>query len=341
MRAAAGGLPRVSVVMPVRDGADHLQESLRSILQQTEPAFELIAVDDGSLDETACILDEHPDTRLRVVRRPREGIAQALNAGLAIARAPYVARMDADDIAHPDRLRRQADYLDDHLEVGLAAARARYLGDRDANRGLALWLDWSNALDTHEAIARERFVESPLVHPTVMFRRALVDSHGGYRSGDFPEDYELWLRWLEAGVRMAKLPQSLLDWRERPQRLTRTDPRYSVDAFFRMKAPYLARWLEARNPHHPRVVIWGAGRVTRRRLTPLLAGLEVEAWVDIDPKKIGWLVDSAPVVAPAELPPPDEAFVLVAVGKRGARALIETELRNRGYEVGRTCLFCA
>jgi hypothetical protein len=250
--------------------------------------------------------------------------------------------MDADDIAAPERLRRQADCLDRYPGVGLLASRVEYLGDRAAHRGLALWIDWTNSLVSPEGIARERFVESPFVHPSVMFRREVVHQHGGYRYGPFPEDYELWLRWLEAGVGAAKLDEPLLQWRERPERLTRTDPRYSTEAFVQTKAPYLVRWLAAHNPHHPQVIVWGAGRSTRRRLKPILdLGLEVQAWVDIDPKKIGWRVDGARVLPPAAIPPPSEAFVLVAVGKRGARVLIETELRRQGRMPGRDCLFCA
>ncbi len=98
---------------------------------------------------------------------------------------------------------------------------------------------------------------------------------------------------------MAKLPDQLLSWREREQRLTLKDARYSPEAFFACKAPYLGRWLEQHNPHHPRVVVWGAGRASRRRLQPLIeTGVEVEAYVDIDPKKIGWRVGGAPVLAP-------------------------------------------
>ena len=333
---------RISVLLPIYNEEAHLAAALASLSDQTETNFEILAVDDGSTDGSPQILADCPDPRLRVIRREQAGIVAALNDGLAQARAPYIARMDADDVARPDRLRLQADFLDAHPEVGLVASRVDYLGDREAHRGLALWLDWTNNLRSPEAIARERFVESPLVHPSVMFRRELFERHGGYRDGPFPEDYELWLRWLEAGVRMAKLGEPLLQWRERPERLTRTDPRYSVDGFFRAKAPYLARWLAEHNPHRPKVIVWGAGRVTRRRLAPVLAeGLEVQAWVDIDSKKIGWSLEGVPVIAPGSLPSPGDAFVMVAVGKRGARELIETELRRQGYEPGRDCLFCA
>src|SRR5207247_9233486 len=127
-------------------------------------------------------------------------------------------------------------------------------------------VDWSNTLLSHQEISLARFVESPVVHPSVMFRRELIDRLGGYAEGQFPEDYELWLRWLEAGVRFEKLPEALLRWRDRDARLSRSDPRYDSEAFYRMKAIYLARWLAANNRHHPKIVVCGAGRLTRRRV---------------------------------------------------------------------------
>ncbi len=254
----------------------------------------------------------------------------ALNRGIAHSLGRYIARMDADDLAHPDRLRVQADYLDTNPADGLVASRVRYLGDAAANRGLALFVDWTNSLITTKDIAFNRFIESPVVHPSVMFRRDLVERYGGYREGDFPEDYELWLRWMDAGVRFAKLPQTLLDWRDRGDRLTRVDPRYDPDAFFRVKAPYIARWLERRNPRHPDVVVWGAGRTARKRFAYLeREGVRATAFVDIDPKKIGQRVAGLPVLGPDDIP--DGAFVLIYVGKRGARQLIEARLGGRAY----------
>jgi hypothetical protein len=217
-----------------------------------------------------------------------------------------------------------------------------YLGDRSQNQGLALFVDWTNTLLDPKAISLNRFVESPLIHPTALFRRELVVRYGGYRAGDFPEDYELWLRWLEAGVHIEKLDQSLLEWRDRPDRLTRRDPRYTTAAFFRAKAPYLGRWLKANNPHHPRTLVWGAGRTTRLRLRPLFdLGVTVGAWIDIDPNKIGWSVNGSPVLSPAELPDPADCFVLAAVGKRDARGLISAELVSRGFELGQNYICCA
>jgi hypothetical protein len=224
----------------------------------------------------------------------------------------------------------QAEYLDAHADVGLVASRVEFAGNRQAQRGLALFVDWTNDLLTPADIARARFIETPVVHPSVMFRNELIGLYGGYRSGEFPEDYELWLRWLDRGVKFAKLPQFLLEWTDRQDRLTRSDPRYGAEAFFRVKAPYIARWLAVNNPAHPRVVVWGAGRTARRRFRYLAAeGVEPIAYVDIDPKKIGWKIAGVPVISADEIP--GAALVLIYVGKRGARRLIENYLGDRPY----------
>lgn len=170
----------------------------------------------------------------------------------------------------------------------------------------------------------------------------LPERHGGYRSGDFPEDYELWLRWLEAGVRMEKLPEALLSWRDSPARLSRRDPRYAPDAFHRVKAGYLARWLARHNARHPEIVLWGAGRVTRRRARLLEAeGIVIAAYVDIDPRKVGRAIEGRPVIAPSALPAPGACFVVAAVASAGAREQIEQALICAGYRAGRHYILAA
>ena len=336
--------PKISVVLPVRDEEELLPGTLESLLRQSEPDFEVIAVDDGSSDGTAGILAGFAarDQRIKPAAQDRAGIVTALNRGLAEARGALIARIDADDIAHPDRLRLQAGFLDRAPETGLVASRVEYLGDARKNAGLAHFVDWTNTLTSPERISLYRFVESPIIHPSVMFRRELAGQYGDYRDGPFPEDYELWLRWMEKGVRMAKLDETLTQWRDRPGRLTRTDSRYSVEAFYRTKAPYLHRWLERHNPRHPSVTVWGSGRASRQRLKFLTdLGVRVEAFVDIDPRKIGYQIGGADVIWPDALPGPGNCFVLSWVASRGARDEIEEELGQRGFRLGEHYLPCA
>lgn len=333
--------PDISVVMPVYNAAVTLGRAVASVVAQDERSWELVAVDDGSDDGSPALLQQAAaqDSRIRVISAPHGGIVSALNRGLAAARGGYVARMDADDTSRPSRLRLQRQVLDTSREVGLVSCLVD-VERREDNRGYCRYVDWLNAQITPAQIAVNRFVESPLAHPTVMFRRELVAEHGGYRDGDFPEDYELWLRWLEAGVVMTKVSEPLVTWQDRPSRLTRTDARYREDAFYRCKSPYLARWLAAQGVGE--VWVWGAGRRTRKRAGLLTAhGVAIAGYVDIDPDKVGRMVGDRQVVTPDELPRPGSAFVLVYVANTGAREEISAWLDGHGYRSGRDYLCCA
>jgi glycosyltransferase involved in cell wall biosynthesis len=340
--------PVVSVVLPVRNGAATLARAVESVRAQTFAAWELVIVDDGSTDGTAEIAAAaaRADARVRVVRPAagEAGVVAAYAAGIAAARGRFVARIDADDEAHPERLAEQTAFLEraGHGGIGVVGSLVAFGGDRDAQAGYAHHVDWTNTLVTPEQIAAQRFVESPLVNPSAMFRRELWAAHGGCRDGDFPEDYELWLRWLDAGVRIAKVPRVLLTWHDAPTRLTRTDARYGPEAFFRVKACWIARELARSGGGRP-VWVWGAGRHTRKRAAHLAAhGVTIAGYIDVDPKKLGRLGGTgAPVIGPDALPPAGEITVLGYVTTRGAREFCQALLDARGYAEGRDFWMCA
>lgn len=330
--------------MPVRNASESLERAVWSICNQTLKDWELIAVDDYSDDATVALLEKlgRSEPRIRLVKNKARGIVSALDTGLELARGRFVARMDADDYSHADRLEAQTKFLETHPEIGVAGCLVRFGGDRRGCAGLALYVDWLNTLVSHEQIWLNRFIESPLAHPSVMFRRELANKFGTYRHGDFPEDYELWLRWIEAGVRMAKVPRELLIWHDSPRRLSRTDPRYRPEAFYKCKAEYLARWLKANLAGNRRVMVWGAGRETRLRAEHLTAcGVEINGYIDIDPRKQGRCFRDRNVIGPESLPRPHEAFVLGYVSKRGARELIRARLADAGYIEGQDFIMAA
>lgn len=331
-------MPRVSVTLPCYNCEATVGRAVRSLLAQTLDDFEVVAVDDGSTDGTAAVLSElaRRDERVRVVTIPHGGVVTAANTAIAEARAPYIARMDADDEALPERLAAQAALLDERPDVGLAGCRVRFGGCRESCAGYAHYVDWTNTLLDHESISLNRFVEFPVPNPSIMFRRESVEAYGPYRDGDFPEDYDLLLRWLESGVVAAKVDAELMIWNDPPTRLSRNHPKYTVEAFYRTKTGYLARWLEQSNPHHPEVHILGSGRTTRKRADLLKDhGIRFVAYYDVDPKKVGHVVNGVPVVHREHVPAPEKAFCLSYVGSRGAREDIAAFLEARGYILGR------
>ena len=327
--------PAISVLMPCYNAAATLDEAVESILGQTRKDIELIAVNDGSSDGSGDLLEawEGRDVRVTVLQRSHEGLIEALNAGLAVCRAPLVARMDADDRAHPERLEAQAAFLAEKEEIAVVGCRVEGFPATEVREGFRIYLDWLNSLETPQEIAREIFVESPLAHPSVMMRREWLGQVGGYQDWGWPEDYDLWLRLHLAGARFAKVPRLLLAWREHPLRATRTDRRYSVENFLRAKAHYLMRGpLRGRES----VLVWGAGQMGRRLSKHLLReGAPLKAFIDIDPAKIGRTRRGAPVIAPEGLPALWESIprpvLLVAVGSRGARGLIRGQLAELGW----------
>ena len=216
---------RVSVLFPCRDAAAHLPEAIASIRDQTFEAYEVLAVDDGSTDLTRQLLhawaDEDP--RVRLLRTPRRGLVPALASALAAARCALVARMDADDVAEPDRLAQQVALLDRDPSVAACGTGVEYFPPEHVRNGAMRYQAWLNSLCTPEDIARDVFVECPLAHPTLMIRRSVLLAVGGYRELDWPEDYDLVLRVWAAGHRLppAHAPGSRNGparrrWRRRP-----------------------------------------------------------------------------------------------------------------------------
>ncbi len=336
--------PCVSIIMPVRNAAATLAVALASVQGQTLAAWEAVVVDDGSTDDSVALVRRvaAADPRVRLMRpAERPGLVGALNLGLAAAQARLIARMDADDRMHPERLARQAARLEAEPALGLVGCGVDFGGDAVAQAGYAAHVEWLNTVNTPEEIWLNRFVEAPLAHPSVMFRRELVSQFGGYAEGPGPEDYELWLRWLEAGVRMAKVPEALLTWQDSPGRASRVDARYDVEAFFAVKAGYVAKEL-ARSGGGRAVWIAGAGRPTRKRAALLEPhGVVIAGYVDIDPRKIGGRVAGRPVVGPEDLPPAGEAIVLSYVANRGARGKVRAMLKAQGRMEGRDFWLCA
>jgi len=325
-------VPRVAVLLPARDAARTVRAAVVSVLRQSCRDLALVAVDDGSGDGTAALLGELAgrDRRVVLVRGPGEGLAGALQRGLSRCDAEVVARMDADDVAWPRRLERQLEVLRADPSLWAVGSRVRLFPRGAVRQGMRRYAAWLNGLSTPEALARDLLVEAPLVHPAACIRREALARLGGWRAGDFPEDYDLWLRIAEAGGRLANLPETLLDWREGPGRATRTDPRYARARHLELKVDFLARTvLQGRSE----VAIWGAGETGQAFADALgRRRIGVALFVDVDPRKIGRRRRGAPVLGVEEVGRARGLPLLVAVGAPGARPLIRAALAGGGFQ---------
>lgn len=304
---------------------------------QTLSKFECILINNNSTDGSSEIAQYwiQKDHRFKLISEKEQGVCFASNKGHKMAKGKYISRMDADDWAFPEKLRIQFNFLNENPEYGAVGTLVEHIGDKKNTKGFARYVEWSNSITTYNEILNARFIESPIVNPTAMWRREIADNFGTYLDGNFPEDYEMWLRWLHNGVKICKIPSVLLKWYDLPTRLTRTDPLYSDKSFFKIKSAYLAKWLERNNIHHSQILVWGASRISRRRAKLLEKyGVTITSYIDITRKR---QIDKS-VIFYQEIPPPTNAFVLVYIKQMDARKEIQQFLQSKGYVEGENYL---
>ena len=236
-------MPRLSVLLPVRDAAPWLASSLASLWRQSFRDFEVIAIDDGSRDGSGEILDRTAaiEPRLRVLHTPPHGLPAALNHALAAARGGWIARHDADDLSHRDRFALQLAALERTPDVDVLGTRLRMFPAARVTAGMRRWSEWHNSLLRHDDMARESLIDSVLAHGTAMIRRSALESVDGWQERGWAEDMDLWLRLMRSGRRFAKLKRSLYAWRQHPGSATRRDPRYTRARMDALKLEALER----------------------------------------------------------------------------------------------------
>ena len=329
--------PLISVVMPVRDGGEYLTAAVDSILAQSFEDLELVLVDDHSEDSSIDHLDK-TDLRLRILKSNGCGLVDACNTGFAHSRGRFVARMDADDISLPDRLARQLNYLRQNPEIGIAGCCVEIFSAQGIQGGLERYEKWLNSVRTPRQVHHQIFIESPLPNPGVMLRREVLQKLDGYRSNDWPEDYDLWLRADAAGILMGKPDPVLLRWREHGNRLTHTDALYERQRFMQAKVHFLVRERLDERP----VIIWGAGP-TGRQIHDLIIAEDgiVVGFIEVHPRRIGGQKRGLPVWSMDKVADISAEMLLIAVGAAGARQQIADFLQMQGKSEGQDYLFVA
>jgi glycosyltransferase involved in cell wall biosynthesis len=206
--------PRVTVLMPVYNGAPYLREAIESILRQSFTDFEFLIIDDGSTDSSVSIVNSYPDPRIRLLENGRNlGLVPTLNWGIDLARGEFIARMDCDDISLPDRLAKQMLFMAAHPEVGVCGGWVEYFMGRELVLKLPV---------TDVAIKQALPSYNPLAHPALMIRTVVLKTQPIYYNPEYLhiEDYELWVR-LAVVTCFANLPEVLLKYRIHPKQIGR------------------------------------------------------------------------------------------------------------------------
>ena len=339
-------VPEISVLMPARNAAATLDAALSSVLSSRATKLELCVVDHASSDGTSAVIADYArrDKRVRHILAAEElSLAEILEYGRKCCRAPFIARMDADDLMHPQRLAADRQALEDNPALSAIACRSRLFPKYVGGFGMRAYVAWQNSVLSEEEHKKEIWIEQPCCHPATTFRADALESAGGYRSGLFPEDYDLFLRIVTGGGHIRKRPHHHHGWRESLQRFTRTDPRASRDAFALTKARYLKRHFALE--HRP-VLIAGAGKEAGRIARSLLHwNVRLHSFYDVNPKRIGRLRHGVPVYADImlreHLSEHPDAFCIAAVGTSGARGALRALLENAGFSEGENAVVVA
>ncbi len=332
--------PEVTILLPFYRAGEEFNHAIESIVNQTFSQWQLLLISNNGNQKGLAIAEKwaKKDPGICLLEEPGQGIAHALNAGLIHCNTPYVARMDADDISHPERLRKQYDYLENNPTVDAVSTQTIFHTDIPGSIGFSLFVDWQNSIITPEQHDLFRFIESPLAHPTIMFRKELIDRHGNYSTRPLPEDYEMWLRWMDHGVRMYKIPEPLFTWNDHAKRLTRTHDNYSREAFFQVKCEYLAKWINRNVPKNKKIVVCGSSRIGRKRAALLQElGVDIYGFTDVK-KRPNRQVNFFHL---NEITGPGPWFLINFIARRGVGLAIRHHFSSLGFTEGKDFILAA
>jgi glycosyltransferase involved in cell wall biosynthesis len=254
--------PAVTVLMPAYNAAKYIADAIASVLVQSFTNFELLIVDDGSTDDTVQIIRSFQDDRIELISQSNTGVAGALNTGLKYARAPLIARFDADDVCRPDRLKVQLNFITAHPEYSVIGSAADYI---DAEGHYIFTHHPVAHLD--EEIQHLKFSVCPFIHSSVLYRKSVVLNNGGYNEyAHTYEDHFLWTNILK-NEKACNLSKSLIKVRLNPESVT-IDEKWHSPRFLEIKYDTLkkrhidaaqgAALLDIINSHNSRKIKEGA-----------------------------------------------------------------------------------
>ena len=298
--------------MPVKNTEKYLPECIESIINQTEINWELIAVDDGSTDNSFEILYDYSsqDSRIKVFKNTGKGIIDALNLAYSKSAGEYITRMDSDDIMQPLKLELLLNKLNEKGRGYLATGCVKYFSENELGDGFLKYEKWLNQLTKKDSNFTEIYKECVIPSPCWMISRADFDACGAFNSVVYPEDYELVFRFYEKSLKVIGVNKEIHFWRDYQTRTSRTDDNYKDNRFIELK---ISKFVELDYDASKELIVWGAGK-KGKKIAQYLSNKKIDfRWFCNNSKKIGKEIYGVIMENSEELTPNSNYQIILAV----------------------------
>ncbi len=319
---------KVSILIPVRNGEQFLEECLDSIIRQTYLDWELIVVDDHSSDGTELILKNYSnqDNRITFLKNSGKGIIDALQLAYSKSSGEFITRMDADDIMIPNKIELMVQKLEQKGKGFVAVGLVEYFAKNGVGEGYFKYQEWLNDLTLTERNFEEVYRECVIPSPSWMVFREDFESLGAFNSAIYPEDYELTFRMYKQGLKVASIDQVIHKWRDYSTRTSRTDPHYSDNFFLPLKMKY---FMELHRDINRPLEVWGAGNKGKELAKYLIEqNIEFE-WACNNPNKIGKDIYGKILISDKEIFTRENPQILIAIRNEKATAQIKKVFNSK------------
>lgn len=317
----------ISILMPVKNAGHYLEACLDSIMNQSMIDWELIAVEDHSDDNSYDILDTYAkqDKRIKLLRNEGNGIIDALRLAYRNSQGVYITRMDADDVMYHHKLELLHDQLVKNGRGSLAVGLVKYISEGELGQGYLSYQNWLNDLTSWRNNFEEIYKECVIPSPAWMLHRDDLDKCGAFDADLYPEDYDLAFRMRNAKFTIAPTPEVVHQWRDYPERSSRTSDHYADNRFMDLK---IFHFLKTDLDRSKSLVVWGAGK-KGKKIAQLLSENDVAfSWLTNNPNKIGHEIAGKKLLLDTEIDNISDAQVIIAVAQPESRANIISKLQS-------------
>ena len=327
--------PKISVILPFFNSGEKLGAAILSILNQTFEDFELLLIDNNSDENTHKIAYEFStlDSRVHFIEEKAKNKTEAYNIGTELSETDFIAIMDENDLAYPNRLETQLSYLENNPETDLVGCLIKPMEVDEflsSSEHALQYINWTNRIVSHEDILTNRFIEMPIVPQTILFRKKLLDYTVFLSNIDCGGEYEFLLYLLEQGIITHKIPEYLMEWSYRFERICPVSEKAFEQGLFETKSRYLFDWLKENNPHFPEIVVWGAGIKAKQRYFVLHElGINAHFFIDMRANT------AKKVIQFQDTPAPGSHFIVCYIQNRITRENARIFLIELGYVEGK------